>query len=67
MVIELDKLVEKFGERAGYVVGYFLFTTVLFFILLLLNKISESFSYIHVMAITFLIAVLGVIVKRFLK
>jgi len=56
-----------FGEKIGYALAYFLFTTVLFFILKLLDKIPNSWSYFHIMMITFLIALLGVVIKRFLE
>ncbi len=67
MIFEQSKSTEKFGEKIGYVFSYFLFTTVLFFILILLNKIPNSWSYFHIMMITFLIALLGVVIKRFLE
>ncbi|MDP6138642.1 MAG: hypothetical protein QGI89_00890 [Candidatus Woesearchaeota archaeon] len=67
MIFEQNKSLEKLGEKLGYVFGYFLFTTILFFILLLLKKIPETWSYFHIMGITILIALLGVIIKRLLK
>ena len=67
MIFEQSKSTEKFGEKIGYVFSYFLFTTVLFFILILLNKIPNSWSYFHIMMITFLIALLGIVIKRFLE
>jgi|TARA_Y100000310_G_scaffold312853_1_gene360594 hypothetical protein len=67
MIFEENKTIEKIGEKSGYVFSYFLFTTILFFILILLKKIPESWSYIHVMGITILIALIGVAIKRFLK
>ena len=67
MIFEQNKSLEKLGEKLGYVFGYFLFTTVLFFILLLLKKIPETGSYFHVMGITILIIFIGTILKRLLK
>ena len=67
MIFEQDKSLEKLGEKLGYVFGYFLFTTVLFFILLLLKKIPETWSYFHVMGITILIIFAGTVLKRLLK
>ncbi len=67
MDFEQNKAVEKLGERVGYVFAYFLFTTILFFILSFLDKIPYSWSYFHVMGLTFLIAVFGYIVQRFLR
>lgn len=67
MIFERNKSIEKFGEKIGFIFSYFLFTTILFFILTLLTKIPESWSYFHIMAITFLIALLGIIIKKLLK
>jgi len=66
-MFEQDKSVEKWGEKVGYISSYFLFTTILFFILTLLNKIPESWSYAHVMGITILIVFIGFVIKRLLK
>jgi len=67
MIFEQDKSIEKFGEKAGYVFSYFLFTTILFFILTLLGKIPESWSYFHIMGITILIAFIGFVMERILR
>ncbi|MCH8003551.1 MAG: hypothetical protein IH934_02875 [Nanoarchaeota archaeon] len=67
MIFEENKTIEKIGEKLGYIFSYFLFTTILFFILVMLKKIPESWSYTHVMGIVILIALVGVIIKRFLK
>jgi len=67
MIFEQNKSLEKLGEKLGYIFSYFLFTTILFFILMLLKKIPQSWSYFHVMGITILIALIGIIIKRFLK
>lgn len=67
MIFEQNKGVEKFGEKVGYIFAYFFFTTILFLILMLLNKIPSSWSYMNIMAITFIIALVGMITKRLLK
>lgn len=67
MVFEQNNSIKRFGEKIGYVFAYFLFTTTLFFILKLLNKIPDSWSYYNIMAITLVIALLGIIIKRFLE
>ena len=67
MIFEENKNIEKVGMMLGYLFSYFLFTTILSFILVVLRKIPESWSYFHVMAITILIAFIGVIIKRLLK
>lgn len=67
MIFEQNKSIEKFGQRTGYIFSYFLFTTILFFILTLLDKIPESWSYFRVMGITILIVFIGFLIKRLLK
>ena len=67
MIFEENKIIEKLGEKLGYIFSYFLFTTILFFILTLLKKIPESWSYIHIMVITVVIALGGTMIKRLFK
>ncbi|MEM3127232.1 MAG: hypothetical protein QW331_04170 [Candidatus Woesearchaeota archaeon] len=55
---------EAFGEKLGYVFSYFLFTTILFFILSWLNKLPESLTYYHIMAIIAIISGIGVLLER---
>ena len=67
MIFERNNNIERLGEKIGYVFAYFLFTTVLFFILKLLNKIPKFWSYFHIMLIILIIALVGVVIKRFLE
>jgi len=67
MIFEQDKRIEKVGEKLGYILSYFLFTTILFFVLFILNKIPDSWSYIHIAALTILIALTGIGLKKILK
>ncbi len=67
MIFEENKTVEKVGEKLGYMFSYLIFTTILFFILALLNKIPESWSYIHIIIIAMLFVLVSMIIKRFLK
>ena len=67
MILKQNTLIEKFGNKIGYLFSYLLFTTILFFILGWLNKIPDSWTYFHIMAATLLIALFGAIIKRFLK
>lgn len=59
--------IEKLSKKIGYIFGYFLFTTILFFILNLLNKIPKTWDYFHIMGITLLIIIVGVLIKKILK
>jgi len=54
----------KFGELLGFLIAYVVFTTVLFFILNLLNKTS---NYFHVSAATSIITFAGLLLQRWLK
>lgn len=67
MIFEQNKLIERLGEKFGYIFSYFLFTTILFFILTLLKKIPESWSFFHIMVITISIALIGTVIKKILK
>jgi len=64
---EQGKSSEKFGERAGYLFSYFLFSTAIYYIAMLLNKAPSYWSYFHAMGIAALVAITGIIVKRLLK
>jgi len=57
----------KIGIWVGYVIMYFIFTTILFFILKLLHKIPENWNYFHVILITLTIVLLGTLIKMLLK
>lgn len=62
-----NKSSEKFGRIVGGVVMYFVFTTILFFILRFLNKLPEKWNYFHVILITIFIVLLGSLIKMLLK
>lgn len=57
----------KLGWVSGYAAAYLFFTTALFFMLTLLEKLPGSRSYFHIMVITALVAILGLAVTRLLK
>ena len=57
---------EKFSKRIGYLFGYFMFTTVLYFIFYILNKLPEWFNYGYIMLITALIVAIGMIAGKLL-
>jgi len=63
MKFEENKSIKSFGKKVGYLVAYFLFTTILFLIL----NISKKVSYFNVMILTLFIALIGYIFKRSLK
>ncbi|USN45016.1 MAG: hypothetical protein H6502_03050 [Candidatus Woesearchaeota archaeon] len=57
------------GIKVGYVLSYFVFTTILFGILMLLNDHVRSWRlpYLGVMGITIVLALIGAGLKRLLE
>ncbi len=54
-------------EYLGYIIMYFIFTTILYLILTFLNKIPETWNYLHVMAITIIIILISRLIKYIIK
>ena len=52
------------GKTLGFLAGYLLFTTVLFFVLRTLEKLPAQRSFFHVMALTLAVTAAGLVVKR---
>ncbi len=67
MDFEKNLVSNIFAEKIGFIFAYFFFTTSLYLILTLLNKLPLSWNYWHVMVITFVITLIGFIIKRYLK
>ena len=67
MKFEEKYAANKTGKRMGYAFAYFLFTTILFFILRMSNKIPDTWSYFHMMGIVLFIALTGIGLKRVLR
>jgi len=67
MRFEQNKSIEKFGEKIGFITGFFLFTTILYFLLSFLNKLPVSWTYVHIIIIVSLITLTGSVIKRLLK
>ena len=55
-----------FGNVFGYLTAYFIFTVLLFFVLVLLKRISGQ-DILLVVAITFFVAIFGMGLRRYLK
>ena len=64
MHVEEAKREEQAGIVVGYLLGYVLFTAVLFILFIL---IGNSWTYPEVMLLTGSIALLGIIIKKALK
>ena len=58
---------EKISTKFGYIFSYILFTTMLYFILILLNKLPKNWNYINIATITFIVSLVAVIIKKLLK
>ena len=67
MEFSQDKGVVPAGITAGFIFAYFLFTTILFFVLNLLNKIPASWTYFHIMGVSFGATLVGAVIQRLLK
>jgi hypothetical protein len=55
---------EKIGEVTGFLSSYFLFTTILFFVLKLTNKLPQTWNYLHISYITLTIILTGFFIKK---
>ncbi len=62
-----NNILEKIGEKAGFLFSYFLFTTFTYYILFFTNRLPDYFSYFHLMLITALIILIGYLIDYFLK
>ncbi|MEK6855101.1 MAG: hypothetical protein AABX73_02680 [Nanoarchaeota archaeon] len=62
-----DRKNKKTAEIIGYVIMYFIFTTILYFILRFLERIPPGWSYFHVMGISILVVLIGRTIKIFLR
>ena len=67
MIFKENKKIEYIGKKMGFLFSYALFTITLFFILNFTKKIPDSWTILHVVAITFIITLIGVLLKKLLK
>ena len=58
---------ENFERKSGFFVGYLIFTTVLFFVLILIEKIPDNWNYLHIAGLTFVFTISGMLLKGVLK
>ena len=58
---------KKFGKVVGFVVMYFVFTTVLYFLLRFLGKFPEGWNYFYLMLVTLAVVLFGNLLKILLK
>jgi len=67
MIFEENKIIEEYGEKAGFLLAYIIFTTILYFIFFFLNKLPTIRSYWYLITATLMITIIGLIIKRLLK
>jgi len=58
---------ENLGFKIGFLLSYFIFTTILFYLLTFLSKVPSDWNYLNIMSITAGISILGIVIKRLLK
>ena len=61
------KKIEKSGKIIGYLIAYFIFTTILYFILKFSKRVPSDWGYPHIMILTLFIVLLGTLIKLLLK
>ncbi len=66
MKFEENKSSAFVGEQFGFVLAYFLFTTLLFFLLRLIHKIDVTTSYFSIATVTLIITAVGIFLRWFL-
>lgn len=66
-MIKENDIYQKIGKLIGLVVGYFLFTTILYFVLVFSNNLSPNSSYYLIMVFVVLISLVGFGLKKILK
>jgi len=61
------KIFEKLGEGIGFIAMFFIFSTILFFLLEILDKLPADFGYFHVVFLSISIVLLGTLIRMVLK
>lgn len=67
MVFEQKGTDEKIGIVVGFIFMYFVFTTILFYILILLEKLPKSWNYFYIMIITAIVVLIGFATRKYIK
>jgi len=56
----------KLGERIGFILMYFIFTTLLYFVLKFLGRIP-NWNYFHIVFLTLAITLTGILLDKILR
>ncbi|PIN98973.1 MAG: hypothetical protein COT90_01740 [Candidatus Diapherotrites archaeon CG10_big_fil_rev_8_21_14_0_10_31_34] len=67
MIFEKKNKWETRGEIFGYLFSYSVFTLILFIALTFFKKMPVGWNYIHVIALTLFIVLIGTSLKEWLK
>jgi hypothetical protein len=67
MEFEKKNTLEYFSSKLGFLLSYCIFTTILYYMLLLLHKIPSNWTILNIAAITFSVTVFGLFLKKLLK
>jgi len=55
------------GRYIGYILMFFIFTTILYFLLTILEKLPASWNYFNILLIVLMIVFIGKIIKYWLN
>lgn len=67
MNFEKNRKLGVFGNVLGFLFSYLLFTTMLFLIISILNKLPVQNSIFYVIKITLIIIIIGLVLEKLLK
>jgi len=67
MFFKQQNLSEIIGEKAGFLFGYLIFTSLFYLLLNYFNNLPSGWTYFHLLGITAPITILGLVVKRYLE
>jgi hypothetical protein len=67
MEFEQDKSIVLWGQKAGYLFSYALFTAILYFVLNFTGKIPAEWSVFHIAILTLCIVFAGIVITRLLR
>ncbi len=57
----------KIGQIFGFILSYAIFSTLLYFVLKITEKLPKTWQIYHILGITLIVIILGLILKRWLK
>ncbi len=67
MRFDENSIVKNLGVKIGYLLAYFIFTTFLYLLFFLTNKLPQNNSNFIVIGITITLSTIGMIISKLLK